>query len=335
MRAFAFSLSLATALGAKYTLSSSVTVLSTPTAVSNVSWTGITEAAKGDWVAIACAAPTGGYYWWDYTSGASTGWIQLQLWANGKSSGCDSILVQYYSANAVIGESGPITFPPLIQQVHLSVQSDPTRMTVDFVSSSPAAFATANCSYAVAGTGEWAVAQATTQSYSTIGKLSYAVLTGLAANTSYAYFCGDGGALSEVLAFVNQPAYAPIDDAPESGPAPGGPRPVTVGVFADFGVDDGFGLAQIAADAASGAFDLVLHAGDFAYDFESGNSANGNFFMSRASTSYASQFPTMTAPGNHESAANFVSGGGSGCCRGSTRLTHPPTARVSGGGSER
>jgi hypothetical protein len=297
MRAAVLSLSLATALGAKYTLSSSVTHLSTPTALSTISWVGITEAAKGDWVALACAAPTGGYYYWDYTDGTPTGSIQMQLWANGKSSGCDSILVEYYSNNAVIGESGPITFPPLIQQIHLSVQSDPTVMTVDFVSSSPAAFASANCSYAVAGTGEWAVVPATTHSYTTIGKLSYAVMTGLAVNTTYAYSCQDGGAVSEVLTFVNQPRYAPIDDAPESGPAPGGPRPVTVAVFADFGVNDGFGLAQLAADAASGVFDLVLHAGDFAYDFPTGNSANGNFFMSRASTSYAAQFPTMVAVG--------------------------------------
>lgn len=83
-------------------------------------------------------------------------------------------------------------------------------------------------------------------------------------------------------------------------------RPPVIAVFADFGVDDGFGLYQITADAQAGVFDFVLHAGDWAYDMESSNSANGNFFMNRG-MAYSAHFPLMPAPGNHEAnGGNFT-----------------------------
>ena len=75
-------------------------------------------------------------------------------------------------------------------------------------------------------------------------------------------------------------------------------------MWADFGVDDGFGLEQILRDAGAGAFDLIMHAGDWAYDLSSDESANGNFFMNRAHP-YASKIPVLPAPGNHEAGANF------------------------------
>lgn len=109
-----------------------------------------------------------------------------------------------------------------------------------------------------------------------VASSSQARLTGLAPATRYYYACTDGVETSDTFSFVNQ------QDA----------RPAVVAVFADFGVDDGFGLAQIAEDAAAGSFDVVVHAGDMAYDFESGSSTNGNFFNNRA-MAYSTGFPVM------------------------------------------
>lgn len=81
--------------------------------------------------------PTGGYYWWQYTSGKSTDSQEMHLWATGLKSGCNSIYVAYYTGgNSVIGETPLLPVLPMIQQVHLSlVQNDTTSVVVEFVSS--------------------------------------------------------------------------------------------------------------------------------------------------------------------------------------------------------
>ena len=228
---------------AAYTLGVSVAHLATPMADAVVTWSGIVEASKGDWVAVCCDAPTGGYFWWYYTSGAPSGSLNVTLWGNGKSSGCDSIHLAYYdTANAVLGTSPSITVAPMIQQIHLSLTPVPTSVVVDFVSSGPGAAPA--CHYGTSAGALDNVARANTTRVSTIGNLSYAVLTGLASATRYYYACTDGAVTSETHSFVSRPA----------GPA-------RVAVWADFGVDDGFGLDQIRADSEAGAFDVVVHAG--------------------------------------------------------------------------
>jgi hypothetical protein len=49
--------------GAKYALAVNVTSVDAPEVPALVTWAGIAEAAKGDWIAVACDEPTGGYYW--------------------------------------------------------------------------------------------------------------------------------------------------------------------------------------------------------------------------------------------------------------------------------
>ena len=266
-------------------VSVNVSILTVPFVPSLVSWSDVANAGTSDWIAAVCL-PSATYFWWAYTDGSATGSQPFSLFANGKSSNCDSIAVSYYSASAVnkaIATSSAIALAPMIQQVHLFPQTNASLMVVDFVSSSPAGGA----AYCVYGTdaGMRQRVLATTVGYATIGNLSHARLSGLLPNTQYFYQCGDAGAKSEVLTFTAAPDTSS--------------RPWTLAVWADFGVDDGFGLQQIMEDADAGAYDAILHSGDFAYNFESDESANGNFFMNRAQT-YASRYPVAPSPGNHE-----------------------------------
>ena len=136
----------------------------------------------------------------------------------------------------------------MIQQVHLSVvQRDATAMAVDFVSSSGGNATGAGCSWGTSPANLAQTAAASTIEYPTIGRLHQALLTGLKPATRYWYACFDSEVRSAVYSFVNQQAA----------------RPAVVAVYADFGVDDGFGVDQINADFQDGAFDFVLHAGDW------------------------------------------------------------------------
>ena len=243
-------LSAAVAASAAPSVAVNVSSLTTPYAPALVSWSGISGATSSDWIAAVCL-PSQSYFWWAYTDGSAAGSQPFSLFANGKSSACDTIAVAFFSSAAgskIVAVSPPIAVAPMIQQVHL-FPADAATMVVDFVSSSPAGGAAA-CAYGTDPAHLSARAAATTTHFSTIGNLSYARLTGLAPNTQYFYQCGDAGAQSEVLSFT-------------AAPVPAG-RPFTMGVWADFGVDDGFGLEQIMEDAGAGAFDIILHAGDWA-----------------------------------------------------------------------
>lgn len=122
-----------------------------------------------------------------------------------------------------------------------------------------------------------------------------ALMSGLSADTMYFYQVGSvQEGWSAVYNFTNEPAYNPST----------GPR---VAVYADFGLSNDRSLPSLLSAAAEGAFDYVIHAGDFAYDLDSDNSATGNSFMNSI-TPYAARFPYMGSPGNHE--AYGTQGGG-------------------------
>ena len=227
----------AVAAAAAATISSSLTHLATPRALTNLTWS-FDGASRGDWLTIRCGNSST-YFSWTYTDGSARGSQVYELYANGKASACDTINVALYSAaGAVVAATPDISVAPMVQQVHLSMTSDATEMVVDFVSSGGGAAPA--CSFgespalgrSAAGAGE---------AYPTIGLVAHAVLTGLAPNTRYFYACTDGVVTSETYSFLNRP------DSPS----------LRVGVFADFGVDDGFGLSQIASDVQAGAFDMI------------------------------------------------------------------------------
>ena len=91
--------------------------VSSPVQEALISWSGIKEAASGDWLAVVCL-PSLTYFYWVYTSGKPTDSALLTLFANGKNSSCDSLAVVYYSSSKVIGQTAAITIAPMIQQIH-------------------------------------------------------------------------------------------------------------------------------------------------------------------------------------------------------------------------
>jgi hypothetical protein len=122
-----------------------------------------------------------------------------------------------------------------------------------------------------------------------IGVLHTGLMTGLAPNTTYWYLVGnETGGYSPLYDFVNEPkSRAPV-----------------FAVYADFGLSNDESMLSLYADAEERAFDYVLHAGDWAYDFDANSGQTGNEFM-RDVSNFAAHYPMMPACGNHESHHNF------------------------------
>jgi hypothetical protein len=122
-----------------------------------------------------------------------------------------------------------------------------------------------------------------------IGWMNTAVLRNLLPNTRYYYVCGQGASdWSPLKWFTNAPAD----------------RDPVFAVFADFGYVNDESVVALYADTEAQAFDYIIHAGDFAYDFDSNNGLVGNDYM-RMAEGFASFAPYMPAPGNHESHMNY------------------------------
>ena len=78
----------------------------------------------------------------------------------------------------------------------------------------------------------------------------------------------------------------------------------TAAVFADFGLTNDVSMKFIVEDED---VDYFLHAGDFAYDFESDSSKTGNKFMHKLHAR-TKHLPYMPVPGNHEVHSSKVNG---------------------------
>lgn len=87
-------------------------------------------------------------------------------------------------------------------------------------------------------------------------------------------------------------------------PVPGTPGPTGLLLVGDLGVGHALTLPTLAADAASGAFSAVVHAGDLGYDLASLQGRRGAAFL-RLVEPLSAALPYAVAPGNHEAAANF------------------------------
>ena len=246
LRALAIALPCCALALAAPTLTSSVTRLSSPFASTTAAWSGVPAPSSSDWIAVFCTGGT--YFWWVYATGAAEGSVDMQLFANAPSSGCGSLTLSYYHGSGILMSSAPIPIDPMIQQVRLSLTSDPTAMVVDFVST--AGGAAPACHYGAASGALSRSAPANATAIAAIGNVSHALLQGLEPGQRVFYACGDSAAQSAVFNFT-------------AGALPGGGagEGVRVAIFADFGVNDGFGLRQIADDAAAGLFDFALHAG--------------------------------------------------------------------------
>ena len=106
-----------------------------------------------------------------------------------------------------------------------------------------------------------------------------AVMQPLAEATVYTYKAGsDAAGWSAAFSFTSSVA------------AP------TFAVIADYGLGNDESEAQLIADGQSGAFDIVIHAGDFAYDFDDAGSKTGNGFMMSLQP-FVATHPYMASPG--------------------------------------
>ena len=230
-------------------LTSSVTTLSTPVADTIVSWTDVPSPSTSDWIALFCT--NGTYYYWVYATGKASDSVTMRLFANAVGTGCTTLQFGYYSGSNVLMYSDEITFTPMIQQIHLSMTSNTSEMVIDYISTGSGT--SASCSYGSSAGSLTQIATGTMIQNLILGNVSYVRLTGLTPVTRVYYQCTDGDVTSAVYNF-----------SPGATPIAGVGTPQKIAVFADFGVNDGFGLDQIAEDATNGAFDFCLHAGDWA-----------------------------------------------------------------------
>ena len=72
-------------------------------------------------------------------------------------------------------------------------------------------------------------------------------------------------------------------------------------VYGDMGAENARSVFQIEKEVHNDQFDLVLHVGDFAYDFDDDNGRVGDTFM-RLIQPIAGHIPYQVCPGNHEQA---------------------------------
>jgi len=115
-----------------------------------------------------------------------------------------------------------------------------------------------------------------------IGWMNTAVLRDLLPNTRYYYVAGQGASdWSPLKWFTNAPAD----------------RDPVFCVFADFGYVNDESVVALYADVEENKFDYIIHAGDFAYDFDTNNGLVGNDYM-RMAEGFASFAPYMPAPGS-------------------------------------
>eukprot|EP01116_Phalansterium_solitarium_P013017 TRINITY_DN2984_c0_g3_i1.p1 TRINITY_DN2984_c0_g3~~TRINITY_DN2984_c0_g3_i1.p1 ORF type:complete len:415 (+),score=146.40 TRINITY_DN2984_c0_g3_i1:1586-2830(+) len=115
-------------------------------------------------------------------------------------------------------------------------------------------------------------------------------LVGLAAATRYFYRVGDGAKTwSDVYNFTTLPSGQPT---------------VEMAVFGDMGVENAQSMPLLLKEAAAGAYDVILHVGDMAYDMDDDNGRLGDAFMNMIQP-LAAHLPYQACLGNHEVAYNF------------------------------
>ena len=179
------------------------------------------------------------------------------------------------------------------EMAHLSVTGKAGELALDFMGHS------ANCSAA------WGVQYGTSPDFSGASFVaayactdftaqepgpSYALralMTGLQRGTRYYYAAGiEGGRapFSQIFSFVYDSASLRAGGAQYA-------------VLADFGYFNSESLGKLMADTYNGRFDMLLHAGDLAYDLDSEKGDVGDGYF-RQIQPIVSQMPYMAIPGN-------------------------------------
>lgn len=123
----------------------------------------------------------------------------------------------------------------------------------------------------------------------------------LKASTTYYYQVGDGTDYSEIFHFTTAPDADTIASV----------LPQKFLVYGDLGsslslpINSSTIMPWASIEVQENHFDMILHVGDFAYDFDSNNGATARVFMNEISNMSA-YVPYMVDQGNHEQAYNFA-----------------------------
>jgi hypothetical protein len=170
-----------------------------------------------------------------------------------------------------------------VEQIHIAYTGKLGQLSVDYVSTDAdglVAWSTDNKTFTTANT--------TSFYYDGIGNLHQGLMAPLPTTPGTPIYYRVGGGASQLWSqtFVVTPV-------PETYPAQ------RYAVFGDFGLANDVCMNDLIASAQAGAFDAVLHVGDWAYNMEDIASATGNAFMNLIQ-GYAAIVPVMPAPGNHE-----------------------------------
>ena len=208
-------------------------------------------------------------------------------------------------AAAVAGTVHPLHAPTadVLEQHHLALTENAGEMRVTFVILGSNA---ANLEAGVASEVRWGTApganthtaMAKDHTYTDggfSGTIYEAVMTGLADGTEYFYSTGTifGGLGSQEFSFT----YRPDADS------------IRFLSYGDMGVKNSHGTYTLAnADAATGAYDLLVNVGDTSYADDYKRGANAYIFDEhfRNIEPHAACMPFMTCPGNHESQYDFA-----------------------------
>lgn len=118
----------------------------------------------------------------------------------------------------------------------------------------------------------------------------HVIINNLEYNTTYEYYVGSTSFMSDVLT-VRVPHNT-------------NNKKISFVVYADYGFVNSVSTEAIKNVILDGRVDMVLHAGDMAYDLNTNNGTRGDEFM-RMIQPFSSAIPYQVCPGNHEYFNNF------------------------------
>lgn len=193
-----------------------------------------------------------------------------------------------------------------VEQVHLSLTETPVaEMRAMWVIQTPIGSAPAGfCEYGTAGGAMGSKAAATTATYSEdgfAGTIYDAVMTGLSADTKYAYRCGYAGNTSATFSFSTAPPASKTIRVVSYGDMG------TAAEGASEGRDPSFTQAAVAREVNGGGASLILNVGDSSYadDHAAPNFHYRDDYFNEVE-GYAAYAPFQLCPGNHEAQYKYA-----------------------------
>jgi hypothetical protein len=178
-----------------------------------------------------------------------------------------------------------------VDQVHLSITTDPSKWGVDCVAHVEGPIQIEFCT---AGSCSTAFNVSSPVYIAEIGFLHQALLEGLQLKTEYTYrIATSTGLWTDDFHFTTGPYER--QDFVRRGDS-GGVGGAVVAVFADLGLYNGLSTSRLLNESIRHTFDYALHVGDMSYDLFSNASQVGNDYMNLMGPLMQSK-PLMVAAG--------------------------------------